>query len=299
MIFSVVVPTYNRPKLLQKCLKSLINQDYPKKDYEIIVVNNASSNHTNLIISSLMKQYKNIRFITNKTNKGPGYSRNRGIKKSKGKFIAFTDDDCVVDKDWLKKIEDSFKKSKVDAVGGSISNPTELYIAWAQYILNFSSWFPKGSDRYVKDIPTANIAYRRSVIINHFFPEHLSSQGYEDSIYNFHLYRNNKKILFCPKIKVEHFTWDENYGLKKFFKVQKNAAIGFVLGGYKVHSKMGEILTSFQFLNLFCPRLLMVFLRCTRYGYLTKFILCFPLILLGELYRGVVICLTNNLSDFK
>jgi glycosyltransferase involved in cell wall biosynthesis len=293
MKFSVIVPTYNRKTLLGKCLKSLVNQGYPTCDYEVIVVDDGSVDETEQVVKSAKKGFANLRYFRIR-HKGQGAARNVGLRNAKGEFIAFTDDDCVVEKEWLKKIEAAFRQNKADAVGGAIVNPTNRYIAWAQYILNFSAWFPKGKERYVRDIPTANIAYRKDAINNHFFPEHLGSFVYEDSLYNFYLYKNKKRILFCPKIKVKHFTWEENYGLNKFFEIQKKAAIGFVLGGYKVHSKIGEILVNFRFLNLFCPRLLMVFLRCVRYGYFSTFVIHFLLLFLGEFYRGIVICSTKD-----
>ena len=293
MNFSIIVPTYNRKKLLIKCLNSLINQDYPKQDYAIIVVNDGSTDNTENVIESLKKKNPNIIYIKIK-HSGQGAARNAGLRRAEGKFIAFTDDDCVVESNWLKKIDENFKKYDADAVGGSIINPTNRYIAWSQYILNFSSWFPKGKKIFVKDIPTNNIAYKKSAIKGYFFPELQSNMVYEDTLYNFSLYKNNKKILFCPGIRVKHYTWNEGYGLKKFFGIQKKAAIGFALGGYEVHGKTGRILMNFRFLNLLAPRLIMVFLRCIRQGYFLRFALCFPLILLGEVYRGIVIFSMNS-----
>lgn len=298
MKFSIIVPTYNREKLLIKCLDSLIKQRFPKKSYEIIVVNDGSTDNTEHVIKTLKKENSNIKYFTI-NHSGQGAARNIGLREAKGRFIAFTDDDCVVEKNWLKKIENRFEKTDADAVGGSIINPTNKYVAWAQYILNFSSWFPERKKGYVKDIPTANISYKKASIKNHLFPEYLGMGVYEDSVYNFKLHKDGKKILFCPEMKAKHHTWDEKYELKKFFNIQKKAAIGFTLGGYKVHGIVGEVLYKFKFLNLITPRLIMVFLRCLRYGYLTKFLYHFPLIFLGEFYRGIVILSTNEKNYSK
>jgi glycosyltransferase involved in cell wall biosynthesis len=288
MRYSVIVPTYNRKTLLGKCLDSLANQDYPSGDYEIIVVDDGSVDGTRRVVESAKKGCAALRYFRTR-HQGQGAARNVGLRKAKGEFIAFTDDDCVVEKEWLKKIEAAFRRSTADAVGGAIVNPMNRYIAWAQYILNFSAWLPKGGERYVKDIPTANICYSKQAIRDHFFPEHLGSGVYEDSLYNYKLHRKSKKILFCPAITVYHHTWEQSYGLRKFFDIQKKAGLGFLRGGYQVHGMVGHLLMRLKALNLFCPRLLMVFGRCVKYGYLSRFVASFPLLLSGELYRNLVI----------
>ncbi|MBL7056103.1 glycosyltransferase [Candidatus Woesearchaeota archaeon] len=293
MEFSIIIPTYNRQKLLKKCLESLLHQDFPKKKYEILVIDDGSKDNTENFVKKLKKTNKNLKYFKIKKS-GRGTARNLGLKNSKKKIIAFTDDDCVVEKQWLKKIEYYFKNTKVDAVGGAIVNPTNKYISWAQYILNFSAWFPKGNCKLVKDIPTANVAYRQESINGLEFSENLGKGGYEDSLFNLELRRKGGKILFCPDVKVSHFTWEMNYGLKKFFWIQKKAGLGFLLGGYKTNSKSGRILNRFKFLNLFCPRISLIFLRCVKSGYLLKFIYCFPLIFLGEFYNGAIIFLSQS-----
>jgi glycosyltransferase involved in cell wall biosynthesis len=87
-LFSIVIPTFNQGSLLKKCIKSILAQSY--KNYEIIVIDNHSSDNTKKIISEFKKKiiYKKIR------NKGViAKSRNLGIKLAKGKWIAFLDSD--------------------------------------------------------------------------------------------------------------------------------------------------------------------------------------------------------------
>ena len=293
MKFSVIIPTYNGKNLLRSCLNSIFNQDYSKSEYEVIVIDDGSTDGTNLLIPDLKKKHFNLRYFKIH-HKGQNAARNFGLRKARGEFIAFTDDDCLVEPYWLKKIEYAFSTSHADGIGGAILNPTNKYIAWSQYLLNFSSWFPKGKRKYVTDIPTANLAFRKTSILSHFFPEYIGKWGYGDSLFNYSLRKKDKKILFCPHIRIKHITWEKDYGMGKFLEIQKKAAVGFVLGGYKVHGKFGKMLMSFRFLNLFCPRLLMIFLRCIKRRYLTKFLFCFPLIFLGEFYRNLIIISSVN-----
>jgi len=194
MKFSVIIPTCNRSKQLKQCLRSLLAQKYKKKDYEIIIVDDGSDDNTESDTKNLSKDFDNISYTKLKKS-GPGCARNQGLRLSKGKYFVFTDDDCIVEKYWLRKIEEAFDRTSADAVGGSIINPINKYIAKSQHILNFSSWLPNGKERYVKDIPTANIAYQRKSVQGHFFPKQPGSKGYEDSLYNFQLYKEKKKYF--------------------------------------------------------------------------------------------------------
>ncbi len=293
--FSIIIPTFNRKDLLEMCLRSLLAQNFPADEYEIIVIDDGSDDGTEALLVRYSKDNASLRHFRT-DHSGPGRARNKGMEEASGKFIVFTDDDCVVGRDWLKKLEKEFSRSGADAVGGSITNPTDRYIAWAQYLLNFSSWLPKGRKRYVKDIPTANICYRREAVEGHRFPGRTIGAVYEDTLFNHALVEEGKKILFCPDIMVWHHTWEQDYGLRKFFAIQKKAGMGFLLRGYRVHGLAGRILKSAGILNLFCPRLLMVFIRSARYGFLARFILCFPLIFLGEFYKGLVI-IRNKKGD--
>lgn len=113
MKVSVIVPVYNTEKYLNKCLDSLVNQTLD--DVEIIIIDDKSPDNSELIIKEYAKKYKNkIKVIHNKTNRGIGYNRNIGIKKSTGKYIMFVDSDDYLDKDSLKKMYNYSEKNKTD-----------------------------------------------------------------------------------------------------------------------------------------------------------------------------------------
>ena len=103
---SVIIPTYNRAKLLNRCLTSILNQTY--KNIEIIVVDDGSTDNTKKIIYKINDN--RIKYIKLKKNNGPSYARNFGIKKSKGEFISFQDSDDIYHKE---KLEKQFKNLKI------------------------------------------------------------------------------------------------------------------------------------------------------------------------------------------
>lgn len=115
---SVVVCTRNRTAYLKNCLPALLNLDYA--EYEIIVVDNAPSNEeTYEYVSTLPIKY------AREMRPGLDWARNKGIKEAKNSIVAFTDDDALVDKQWLQEISKAFANNEVMAVTGFVA-PAEL-----------------------------------------------------------------------------------------------------------------------------------------------------------------------------
>ena len=90
-LISVIIPVYNREKVIEKAVNSVLKQTF--QDFEIIIINDASKDNTAKVLDQLAKQDKRIKIITNKENKMVFASRNSGMKIAKGKYIAFLDCD--------------------------------------------------------------------------------------------------------------------------------------------------------------------------------------------------------------
>lgn len=103
MRLSIIIPVYNVEEYIEKCVNSLQQQDIPKNEYELIIINDGSPDNSREIVLRLMKQFNNIVFI-NQENKGVSRARNSGIDKAKGKYLLFIDPDDYVVPDTLGKI---------------------------------------------------------------------------------------------------------------------------------------------------------------------------------------------------
>lgn len=90
IVFSIIVPVYNREKTIKNCIEGILNTEFSY--YEIILINDGSTDNTLNICQELSNQHPNVRIITT-TNKGVSAARNIGIQKSKGKYIIFVDSD--------------------------------------------------------------------------------------------------------------------------------------------------------------------------------------------------------------
>ena len=112
IVFSIIIPAFNEEKTIVKCLKSVLSQDFDH-GFEIIVVNNGSTDNTAKIVNQFKVQ------LINESKKGLILARNAGFKQAKGKYLVNLDADCLVSKDWLKKIYLNFQKdSRVVLVTG-------------------------------------------------------------------------------------------------------------------------------------------------------------------------------------
>ena len=110
---SVIIPTYNRAYLLGRAIKSVLNQTY--QDFEIIVIDDNSTDNTEKVIKEFQEKDKRVRYIQHKKNKGASATRNTGIKNAKGIYISFLDSDD----EWLKnKLESEIEilKNKKDYI---------------------------------------------------------------------------------------------------------------------------------------------------------------------------------------
>jgi len=100
MFFSIVIPAYNSEKTINKCLDSILSQDF--LDYEIIIVNDGSLDNTQKVVEEYIVENKSKRItLINTTNGGPSKARNKGIEHATGKYIWFVDSDDEIEKESL------------------------------------------------------------------------------------------------------------------------------------------------------------------------------------------------------
>jgi glycosyltransferase involved in cell wall biosynthesis len=103
---SVIIPTHNRINLLIDCLDSIFAQVYDRKKYEIIIVDDGSSDRTKEILTNVKTDMHLGYFY--QENKGQSAARNTGAKHAQGDILAFIDDDCIADGSWLENISSFF-----------------------------------------------------------------------------------------------------------------------------------------------------------------------------------------------
>ncbi len=113
-LISVIIPCYNAEKYISDCIESVLNQTY--KEFEIIFVNNNSTDNSTKIIQKYIQKYPSIISLFEEKRKGASIARNTGLKKSKGNYIQFLDADDIIDKNKFKKQLEKFKQTDADVV---------------------------------------------------------------------------------------------------------------------------------------------------------------------------------------
>jgi glycosyltransferase involved in cell wall biosynthesis len=134
--FSIIVPTYNRPERLANCLESLSRLDYPREQFEVIVIDDGSDMPLQPVVAPFLDQLNMT--LLKQLHAGPAGARNTGAERAKGEFLAFTDDDCTPAPDWLQKLAEHFTEVPVRAIGGRILNALSknLYSTTSQIIVD-------------------------------------------------------------------------------------------------------------------------------------------------------------------
>jgi glycosyltransferase involved in cell wall biosynthesis len=123
--FSVVIPTYNRWRQLGQCLEAVLQLQAPAGGFEVVVVDDGSDDDSQGVLQAWCQQFaeRGIDLLAvRQPNAGPAAARNRGASLAGGRWLAFTDDDCLVEPGWLWELERVFTHQPESLVGGSILN---------------------------------------------------------------------------------------------------------------------------------------------------------------------------------
>ena len=141
MLLSIIIPTLNRQNYLVEAINSVLDQSLPPENYEIIVVDNGSSDNTRQVIQNLNKENLNrIRYFHEKKS-GLHNARHKGLKEARGEILVFADDDIIAAPLWLEMILENFKSKDVALVGGKILPRWEGKIPdWIDLFKNYTKY---------------------------------------------------------------------------------------------------------------------------------------------------------------
>ncbi|WP_011306147.1 glycosyltransferase [Methanosarcina barkeri] len=266
---SVVVGIRNEEKFIEECIESLINLDYPRDSYEIIIIDGMSTDKTRDIV-----QKYPVKLLLNE-KKNVAAARNLGVENARGELVAFTDGDCKVDPQWLKALVHEMQTSPDDVVcfgGPNLIFDTDpvfgRVVGYAQesFLGSGGSAQSKNSTKkhYVSSLPNCNAMYKKAAIkeVGGFDERFVVGQ---DGDLNYRIGKKGNKFLYIPNAQVLH----HRRGTLKSFSVRM-----FKYGMWmaELFKKHGEFVRWYAFLpsiaTLFAVILLIASIKYSTAGLL-------------------------------
>ncbi len=212
---SAIVPVYNGERRIRACIESLLNQTYSRDRYEILIVDNASSDRTREIV----QEYP-VRLLVEDRIQSSYAARNKGIQNAKGEILSFTDSDCVASSRWIEEGVKALDSTSADLVGGNVQfiyserkTAAEIYDS----ITNM---------QVERDIKERSVAKTANLFVKSFlfdkigmFPASVKSGG--DVLWTSRATRNSFALTFASKAIVRHPARRLGALIKKQYRVGK------------------------------------------------------------------------------
>ncbi len=232
MKLSVVICTYNREKFLPDALASLTKQTINNNDFEILIVNNNSTDNTECIALEFQKAHPelNVKYVV-EPNPGLSFARNKGIKEASCELISFIDDDAIARQDYVENLIRSFEEHpSYGAIGGKVIPIYEggvepvwmnKYIQgvvskvdYGDKVINFSKKYPAG----------CNMAFRKHLFDDFgYFNTDLVYRGDDKFVFS-NFRKNGVKVLYDPNVFVNHFI--DSYRIEPKFIDKISKSVG-------------------------------------------------------------------------
>lgn len=209
---SVLIATRNRSSLLEQTIGRLVQQDIPKSEWELIIIDNGSSDATQETLARVRRRLPLVVF--REPRPGKNQALNRALPHVRGDLVAFTDDDIIPDPGWLRNLLEAAQRWPDDTIFGGLIEP--LFPAGAPSWLQdpgfrygsmaFAHYAPAPGEGPVDELPFGpNLAIRREVLANDRFSESIgpSPMGSESELL-MRLRARGHRCIYVPSARVEH-----------------------------------------------------------------------------------------------
>lgn len=231
-LVSIIIPVFNGEKTLIPCVKSILDQEY--LDFELLLVDNGSTDNTKEIILSFCNLDKRVRYLC-ELKKGRGAARRAGETASVGDIILMTDVDCIVPQDWISNMIKPIIFEECECVQG-YQEPL-LINFWTKniqhsHLLNIQNTIGRS---LIGFIDTKNFAIKRELLSKIGFTSDKYHSG-NDLYLAIRLEDVRINVLFLESVKVRHFHPDNGWAI---ISKQYNRARWCVLIAKDMYSRVG------------------------------------------------------------
>jgi glycosyltransferase involved in cell wall biosynthesis len=203
--FTIIIPTYSRPKQLNGCLESLTRLEYPQDRFEVLVVDDGSPISLDDVVGNFSNLLNIVLLV--QSNSGPGSARNAGALQAKGQFVAFTDDDCRPVSTWLKNLASRFAEAPEHAIGGRTINtlPQNPFSTASQMLIDYLYDYYNADPYHARFIASNNLAFPAELFrqIGGFDNRFKLVAAEDRELCDRWLY-HGYQIMYAPEVVVEH-----------------------------------------------------------------------------------------------
>lgn len=197
---SVIVPAYNAERCLPDCLVALVAQDYPRDRYEVIVVDDGSTDGTTQVAA------RDGVIRLRQPHLGPAAARNTGIRLARGDLLLFTDADCAPAPDWISAMVETFANPSVAGCKGVYRTSQRSLVARFVQVEYEEKYAKMQFGRPIDFVDTYSAAYRKTVLMREgVFDERITAPSVEDIELSFRLAERGHKLWFNPWAVVYHY----------------------------------------------------------------------------------------------
>lgn len=198
--YSVIIPAYNSEKTISTCLQALLEQNYNKAVYEIIVVDDGSHDRTR----EKVMRVSEAGYLYQK-NQGPACARNYGVENARGKIVLFIDSDCEATANWLEEMSRPFDDPEIMGVKGAYLTKQTHWVAKFVQLEYETKYEKMKHDQYIDFVDTYSAAFRKEMFMqaggySAIFP----TASVEDQKFSFRLEELGCKMIFNPRAQVYH-----------------------------------------------------------------------------------------------
>lgn len=195
MKLSIIIPVYNAEKYLQKCLESILHQGLQHDDYEVLLINDGSTDGSLTVAEKFRYQFKNFTII-NQDNRGEAASRNMGLQVAKGDYITFLDSDDYYEHDCLQGALLEIEQQELDMLYLRLKQVDEAG-SFIKYIFDLQTDGEVLSGLTHERRPYPATVYKRTLIADIQFPS--SVLVGTDSVFNAIVQSRAERVSFTRK----------------------------------------------------------------------------------------------------
>ena len=239
---TVIISTFNRCQFLKEALESILSQEYDDGYFEIIIVDNNSTDGTRELVSGYSSAYPGIVKYVREERQGLSNARNRGVQEAEGAIVAFIDDDATADRGWLKGIMEVYENYPDAGVVGGRIEPVWLSkkpgwltqnLEMSFGVLNYGNEIQELS--FPKTPFGGNFSIKRVLFLAlDGFCRNLGRSGdrllsSEETLLCYLVEQDKKKLYYTPKAVVHHKILPERLNRRYLFKKAYTQGISNVI----------------------------------------------------------------------